>query len=219
MDAALYQKLLEDVQSDLAQMSPRLAELQSVESFLNQRLESAKDKASYQNVLTDIAADIERQNHWVSELQRIDRFVSNRLNKPGFKFEPAPEPVVPAQPAPKPIPAKPPIESAAKPILAKQPPPVKKPDPKPVAKDDDTKDEPPQHVKGLQGVPAASSGMTIEFGPDGFPINTMGASKPKTEKGAGKATVAESAGMDGATINFGPDGFPLDFPKPGSKKK
>jgi hypothetical protein len=198
-------------------MAPRLAELQSVESFLNRRLDSARDKASYQNVLSDIAADIERQNQWVSELERIDRFVSDRLNKPAFKFEPAP--AAPAQPAPKPVPAKPPVEAGSKPAPAKQPPPMKKPEPKPAPKDDDTKDEPPQRAKGLQEMPAASSGMTIEFGPDGFPINNMNVSKPKTDKGAGKATVAESAGMDGATINFGPDGFPLDFPKPGAKKK
>lgn len=219
MDAALYQKLLEDVQSDLAQTSPRLAELQSVEAFLTRRVETAKDKASYQNVLDDISADIERQNHWIAELERIDRFVSSQLGKPSFNWEPAPAPVATPQPAPKPVPAKPPVESAPKPVVAKQPPPVKKPEPKPVAKDDDTKDEPPQRAKGLQEMPAASSGMTIEFGPDGFPINNLGVGKPKTEKGAGKATVAESAGMDGATINFGPDGFPLDFPKSGPKKK
>lgn len=215
MDAALYQKLLEDVQSDLAQSAPRLEELQSVESFLSRRAETARDKASYQNVLTDISADIERQNHWVSELQRIDRFVSSQLGKPGFKWEPAP---AAAPIAPKPVPAKPPMEAAAKPVPAKPVPPVKKPDIKP-DKDDDTKDEPPQRGKGLAEMPAASSGMTIEFGPDGFPINNMGLGKGKTEKGSSKATIPEAAGMDGATINFGPDGFPLDFPKPGAKKK
>ena len=56
--------------------------------------------------------------------------------------------------------------------------------------------------------------MTIEFGPDGFPIHNPGAAKSKTP---GKAPVT-SGGADGATINFGPDGFPLDFPNSGSKK-
>ena len=219
MDAALYQKLLEDVQADLAQTTPRLQELQSVESFLKGRVETARDKASYQNVLNDISADIERQNHFAGELARIDRFVSSQLGKPSFQWEaaPVPAPAAAIPPAAKPVPAKPLGEAAAKPLPAK-PLPMKKPEPKPIIKDDDTHDEPPPR-KGLAEMPAASSGMTIEFGPDGFPINNMGVGKPKTEKGTGKATVSESAGMDGATINFGPDGFPLDFPKPGSKKK
>jgi hypothetical protein len=61
--------------------------------------------------------------------------------------------------------------------------------------------------------------MTIEFGPDGFPVNNSGPGRSKTDRNSSKATVPENAGMDGATINFGPDGFPLDIPKSGPKKK
>lgn len=205
MDAALYEKLLEEVRSELAQTAPRLGELQSVEAFLQRRLEIAEDKSSYQNVLADISADLNSQHQSLAELQRIDRFVSGKLGKSSFNLELAPIPAAPKAPA----------ESLAK----QTPPPAKKPDPKPPAKDDDTKEEAPPREKIFPDMSAASSGMTIEFGPDGFPIHNAGPGKGKTEKNSSKATVPGGAGMDGATINFGPDGFPLDLPKAAPKKK
>jgi hypothetical protein len=53
MDAALYEKLLDELRSDMSRTTPRLQELQTVETFLQQRLEVVQDKTSYQNVLSD----------------------------------------------------------------------------------------------------------------------------------------------------------------------
>ena len=208
MDAALYEKLLEELRSDLAQVAPRLQELQTVEAFLQRRLESVQDKSSYQNVLNDISAEVGTQHQRIAELERIDRFVSSQLGKPSFQLDlsaAAPLPARPvSQPTAKPLPPKPPVAKKAEPVS--------------VPKDEDTKDEAPLRGKALAEMSGAASGMTIEFGPDGFPVHHA-AGKPKSDKGAGKANIPESAGMDGATINFGPDGFPLDLPKAAPKKK
>lgn len=182
MDAALYEKLLEELRSDLGQAAPVLEELESVEAFLQRRVGTAKDKTSYQNVLDEISSDISGHNHSVEELKRLDRFVSSRLGKPAFDPNTAPRPSKPKTQVP--------VESKT---VAKAPP-EKKPAPKP-------KPSP-------ANVPGSASGMTIEFGPDGFPIS---ANRSQSETAAG-------AGMDGATINFGPDGFPIDFPRSDGKK-
>ena len=188
MDAALYEKLLEELRSDLTETAPVLEEMQSVESFLKRRLDAVKDKASYQNVLDDIAAEIGRRHQTVAELQRIDRYVSGKLGKECFDLKLAPPP----QPA------------EAKPAPAAEKPAGKMPPPKKVKPaDDDTKDEPPQD--DLSEIADEPSGNTIEFGPDGFPVRSEGPAK--------KARVPEPANME-QTINFGPDGFPVDFPKP-----
>ncbi len=232
MDAVLYEKLLDELRADLAVTAPKLDELQSVESFLQSRLEIVADKTSYQNVLDDITSDINSHNHTLAELERIDRFVSGQLGKPGYT-----PPV--GSPTPKPSPAdivmetstvknppagnKPPVENKPpavktppvenKPPAVKTPPPVKPTPPEPAkVTDEDTKDEPQKSP--LQTMPGSAGGNTIEFGPDGFPVHGGG--------GMGKAPSeqnANSAAAEGATINFGPDGFPVDMPKPGAKKK
>ncbi len=191
MDVALYEKLLDAVRSDLDESAPKLAEIQSVTTFLERRMETASDADSYQNVLNDLSADIQRENHSVAELERIDRFVSGKLGKPA-RAASAAVPAPAERPRSQPKPANP----------AK-----KEPAPKPPQKnEEDTKDEPGPRLEDL---PSDRSGMTIEFGPDGFPINS--APKGKSSKDARKTAVPE-----GATINFGPDGFPIDVP--GSKK-
>ena len=194
MDVALYEKLLEDVRSDLDQSAPKLAELQSVQAFLERRLATVSDADSYQKVFDDISTDIERETRSVSELERIDRFVSGKLGKPGY---------TPSVSLPK-VEATPATRTEPKP---------QKPAAKPPRKmDEDTKDEPP--AERLENLPGDRSGMTIEFGPDGFPISSD--SKGKSGKDSKMATV--SHGMDGATVNFGPDGFPLDVPNSSPKR-
>ncbi len=188
MDVALYEKLLEDVRSDLDRSAPKVAEMQSVSSFLERRLGTVSDKNSYQNVLDDISADLQRETHSVAELERIDRFVSSQLGKPEYK---------PPADLPKPL----------APVIAERPAGQPKPQQAaaktPSKSDEDTKDE--SSAERLDNLPSERAGMTIEFGPDGFPINS--GSKGKAGKDSKKAAVPE-----GATINFGPDGFPIDAP-------
>lgn len=188
MDAALYEKLLEDLRSDLAQTAPMLEELQSVEAFLQRRMGTVKDKSSYQAVLTDISSEINNHNRSIEELKRVDRFVSSQLGKPAFDPQTAPRP------------SKPKTQVPVEPKTEADVPPAKKSAPKPPAKE-------PATAKSKQIPANVSSGMTIEFGPDGFPISGGSASEART-----------GSGMDGPTINFGPDGFPVDFPKSDSKK-
>ncbi|MCA9069790.1 MAG: hypothetical protein KDA84_12745 [Planctomycetaceae bacterium] len=190
MDAVLYEKLLEELRSDLAQTTPMLEELESVETFLQRRMGSVADKSSYQNVLDDISSDINGHNQSIEELKRIDRFVSSQLNKPAFDLNTSPRPTKPKTQVP------------VEPKTVAEAPRVNKPAGQPVAKPP-VADSPKLNPDSFAGT---SSGMTIEFGPDGFPIGA--GAKPSSDQGE-----AADVSTGGATINFGPDGFPVDFPK------
>jgi hypothetical protein len=171
MDTRQYQELLEDVQIDIAEAERAAAEMRSLESYIQRKLEAKGGGDNhYSDLLNDVRRDVAGADREMSELRGVESYLRRKLkgDRAGESFggragaAPFGAPAADAQDVVEFEPAE----------AAKSKPPLKKPMPlmKP-ATGEKSASRPLEKSRPRptpSGEPDAM--QTVEFGPDGFPM-------------------------------------------------
>ena len=185
MDTQQYQDLLEDVRIDMAESQRAVAEMRSLETYVNRKLEAKGGNDShYQELLSDVRRDISGVDKELNELRGVESYLLRKLkgNRGGGEsFAPRPAASNPAgagAPA-----ANAPAEAGSdddsesvvefEPVGSNSKSGGKKlmPLTRPAAMRDRPSSKPPEKPKLRPSPsPEPDANVTVEFGPDGFPM-------------------------------------------------
>ena len=189
MDTRQYQELLEDVRIDMAEAQRAVAEMRSLETYIQRKLDAKGGSDNhYSELLNDVRRDVGGVDKELSELRGVESYLLRKLkgDRGGESFggRPASNPPAVAAPAARPGAISPPTAAEARPEQApivefepadpsKSKPPAKKlmPLTKPAALRDKPLPKPAEKPK-LRPSPSEEmdANVTVEFGPDGFPM-------------------------------------------------
>lgn len=146
MDSAKYRELVEDITADISQAEQTLSDLRGVERYVSSKAES-QDK--FNGLLKEIQNDIAETNRTLSELRNLERYVGGKIASGSGPSNPASREGKSGKGS---------SESDA------PPPPVEQE----VASTSAEKKGP--HKDAAKDVNQSDAMQTVEFGPDGFPM-------------------------------------------------